>query len=104
MPDPLSHHPSMLRVDESLPPFWWLNPWSTALRLHQAVLALKHLSDLDEACLSQTRSLADEYQRLQYRVAYMRFAGDQLVRVCEEHAPGLYSKQEVSRWAAACDE
>lgn len=104
MPDPLAHHPSMLRISEDLPRLWWLNPWGMALRLHRSVTALKTLADLDDRVIQSLDDVHRENLQLKHRIAYMRFAGDALVRVCEEHAPGLYSKQEVSRWAAACDE
>ena len=38
---------------DSLPPFWWLNPWSVARDLHQTACALKVLTDLDDRLIQQ---------------------------------------------------
>lgn len=51
MPDPTSHHPSMLRITDTLPPLWWLNPWGLCRSLHTSVRALKDLSDRQDDLL-----------------------------------------------------
>jgi len=38
---------------DSLPPFWWLNPWSVARDLHETACALKVLTDLDDRLIQQ---------------------------------------------------
>jgi hypothetical protein len=38
---------------DSLPPLWWLNPWSVARDLHQTACALKVLTDLDDRLIQQ---------------------------------------------------
>lgn len=39
-------------TQDRLPKLWWLNPWLTALELHKAFYALKHLSDLDDRAIT----------------------------------------------------
>ena len=48
MPDPTAHHPTMLRIDDTLPPLWWLNPWRLCRQLHTAVRAMQRLGNLDD--------------------------------------------------------
>ncbi len=54
MPCP-SHKPykPMRIIRDSLPPYWWLNPWSVARDLHQTACALKVLTDLDDRLIQQ---------------------------------------------------
>jgi hypothetical protein len=54
MPCP-SHKPykPMRIIRDSLPPLWWLNPWSVARDLHQTACALKVLTDLDDRLIQQ---------------------------------------------------
>ena len=57
MPDPLAHSPSMLIVrPNSMPPFWWLFPWSYARQLHRNCNALKALSDKQDDLLRSQSS------------------------------------------------
>ena len=53
---------------DSLPPLWWLNPWSVARDLHQTACALKVLTDLDDRLIQmqdqQIAKLRDEVDRL----------------------------------------
>lgn len=53
---------------DSLPPFWWLNPWSVARDLHTTACALKVLTDLDDRLIQmqdqQIAKLRDEVDRL----------------------------------------
>jgi len=50
MPDPLSHHADMLIIrPDSLPRFWWLNPWRVCRQLHKNAVALRELSDRQAA-------------------------------------------------------
>ena len=52
MPDPLSHHPAMLIIKpDSMPPLWWLFPWSYAKQLHRNANALKALCDRQDDLL-----------------------------------------------------
>lgn len=52
MPDPLSHHPSMLIVKpDSLPAFWWLHPWTVCRQLHKNAVALRSLCDRQDDLL-----------------------------------------------------
>lgn len=52
MPDPLAHHPAMLIVKpNSMPPLWWLFPWSYARQLYRNCNALKALSDKQDDLL-----------------------------------------------------
>jgi len=68
MPDPLSHHPTMLRIDDTLPPLWWLNPWGLCRSLHKAVRAMQalaHQDDEDNARLTaRVRELESGLDRL----------------------------------------
>ena len=46
MPDPLAHSPDMITIKpDSLPPLWWLFPWTVCRQLHKNAVALKALSD-----------------------------------------------------------
>jgi archaellum component FlaC len=58
----------MLRITDTLPPFWWLNPWGLCRSLHSAVLALKVASDIDDRLIQQQdariRELEDGLDRL----------------------------------------
>ena len=46
MPDANAHPADMFTVTpDTLPRFWWLNPWLTAKRLHTACVALRELAD-----------------------------------------------------------
>jgi len=52
MPDPLSHHPAMLIIKpDSMPPLWWLFPWSYARQLYRNGQALKALCDRQDDLL-----------------------------------------------------
>ena len=57
----------------SLPRFWWLNPWATAKTLHQAVTALKPYADrIDDLIEIQSRVIdrqSAEIRTLQQRIA-----------------------------------
>jgi hypothetical protein len=57
----------------SLPRFWWLNPWGTAKTLHQAVTALKPYADrIDDLIEIQSRVIdkqSAEIRTLQLRIA-----------------------------------
>ena len=53
MPDPLSHHPDMLIIrPDSMPRFWWLNPWRVCRQLHKNAVALRELSDRQDDLLN----------------------------------------------------
>ena len=57
MPDPLSHHPAMLIIrPDSMPPLWWLFPWSYARQLYRNGQALKALADKQDDLLKSKAS------------------------------------------------
>jgi len=57
MPDPLSHHPAMLTIkSDSMPPLWWLFPWSYARQLYRNANALKALADRQDDLLRSQSS------------------------------------------------
>lgn len=37
----------MHKITDTLPPFWWLNPWGLCRRLHTAVRAMQRLAEED---------------------------------------------------------
>lgn len=37
----------MHKITDTLPPFWWLNPWGLCRRLHTAVRAMQRLAETD---------------------------------------------------------
>ena len=44
---------------DSLPRLWWLNPWSTALYLHEAAFALKDYADRADRCVDIQAKIID---------------------------------------------
>ena len=67
MPNPLSHHPTMLKqIRNTLPPLWWLNPWAYARSWHSALWAVKDYADrADRALDLQTRVMEDQSKEIQ---------------------------------------
>ena len=52
MPDANAHPADMFTVTpDTLPRFWWLNPWLTCKRLHTACVALREYSDAQAASI-----------------------------------------------------
>ena len=52
MPDANAHPADMFTVTpDTLPRFWWLNPWLTCKRLHTACVALRELADAQAASI-----------------------------------------------------
>ena len=52
--------PRIIRHD-SMPRLWWLNPWATALYLHQALSAIKGYADRADAVVDfQTKVIRDQ--------------------------------------------
>jgi hypothetical protein len=45
---------------DSLPRLWWLNPWSTALYLHEAAFALKDYADRADRCVDIQAKIIDD--------------------------------------------
>jgi len=46
MPDPLSHHHTMITIrPNKMPTLWWLFPWAYARTLHMSANALKAYAD-----------------------------------------------------------
>ena len=58
----------MHKITDTLPPFWWLNPWGLCRRLHTAVRAMQQLSEYDDR----------ELTRLSRRVAELEDGLDRL--------------------------
>ena len=54
MPDANAHPADMFTVTpDTLPRFWWLNPWLTCKRLHTACVALREKCDAQAASIRQ---------------------------------------------------
>ena len=73
MPDPLSHHHTMITIrPNKMPTLWWLFPWSYARTLHMSANAVKAYADrLDEQLDGQRQTikyLMAENYRLQQRI------------------------------------
>jgi hypothetical protein len=68
MPNPLSHHPAMLIIKpDSLPPLWWLNPWSVCRQLHKNANALKSLADRqDDLLRAHAKTIAELRKNSEY--------------------------------------
>jgi len=61
MPDPTSHHPDMLIIKgQTLPRFWWLNPWTTARALAVTVNALRAYADRADAHIATLNAEREE--------------------------------------------
>ena len=62
MPNPLSHHPSMLTVirPSVMPRLWWLNPWAAAKYLHSAATAMKDYTDRVDRVLDIQKSIIED--------------------------------------------
>ena len=50
----------MRYIRETLPPLWWLNPWSVARDLHETACALKVLTDLDDDIMQKHLELIQQ--------------------------------------------
>lgn len=60
---------------DTLPPFWWLNPWGLCRRLHTAVRAMQQLSEEDHDRLERICATLDAERR---RVAELEDGLDRL--------------------------
>ena len=70
MPDALAHSPAMLIVKpNSMPPFWWLFPWSYARQLYRNCNALKALSDKQDDLLRSQSSPRPRWELMPHVVA-----------------------------------
>jgi len=52
----------MLRITETLPAFWWANPWRLCRQLHTAVRAMQELSESDDREMRRLAARVDELE------------------------------------------
>jgi hypothetical protein len=38
----------MIRITDTLPPFWWLNPWRLVVAYHTALRAMQAMAEQDD--------------------------------------------------------
>jgi len=60
---------------DTLPPFWWLNPWGLCCRLHTAVRAMQRLAEEDHDRLERLYATLEHERR---RVAELEDGLEQL--------------------------
>jgi hypothetical protein len=73
---------------DSLPPFWWLNPWSVARDLHQTACALKVLTDLDDRLIQQQDARIKELENGLDRLHAAIISGGAIVPDAEPEQEG----------------
>ena len=52
----------MHKITDTLPPFWWLNPWGLCRSLHTAVRAMQRLAQQDDQENTRLREAARYYE------------------------------------------
>ena len=95
MPDANAHPADMFTVTpDTLPRFWWLNPWLTAKRLHTACVALREYSDAQAASITQLHK-ADWDAAEKFALLEKQFYAVCAQRDALEEA----KKNEADRWS-----